>query len=70
VPHFRNPPFGRSLRVREQARAVARRREFAVKASSRAAVGRIRYWWQARPMAGLLVGWIAIALIGWRVWAA
>ncbi len=32
--------------------------------------GRIRYWWQARPMAGLLAGWIAIGLIGWRVWAA
>lgn len=39
-------------------------------ASSRAAVGRIRYWWQARPMIGLLVGWVAIALVGWRVWSA
>jgi hypothetical protein len=39
-----------------------------VKASSRAAGGRIRYWWQARPMIGLLAGWIAIALVGWRVW--
>jgi len=41
-----------------------------VKLSTGAAVVRIRYWWQAHPMAGLLAGWIAIALIGWRVWAA
>lgn len=33
-------------------------------------MGRIRYWWQARPMAGLTVGWITIALVGWRVWTA
>jgi hypothetical protein len=41
-----------------------------VRASSRTAVGRIRYWWQAHPMVGLAAGWIAITLIGWRVWAA
>jgi hypothetical protein len=41
-----------------------------VRISSGAAVVRIRYWWQAHPMAGLLAGWVAIALIGWRVWAA
>ena len=35
-----------------------------------ATLGRIRYWWQTRPMAGLTVGWIAIGLIGWRVWIA
>jgi predicted negative regulator of RcsB-dependent stress response len=38
--------------------------------TSEAALGRIRYWWQTRPMAGLTVGWIVIILIGWRVWAA
>jgi hypothetical protein len=31
--------------------------------------GRVRHWWQARPMAGLIVGWVAICVIGWRVWA-
>jgi hypothetical protein len=31
-------------------------------------LGRVRYWWQARPMTGLLVGWAAIAIIGWRIW--
>ncbi len=41
-----------------------------VSASSKTAIGRIRYWWQARPMVGLLAGWIVIALIGWRVWSA
>jgi hypothetical protein len=41
-----------------------------VRASSGAAARRGRYWWQAYPMAGLTVGWIAIALIGWRVWTA
>jgi hypothetical protein len=43
---------------------------FSVKTSSRAAVGRIRYWWQAHPMVGLAAGWIAITLIAWRVWTA
>ena len=37
-----------------------------MKASSEA----VRYWWQTRPMVGLTVGWITIALVGWRVWAA
>jgi predicted negative regulator of RcsB-dependent stress response len=41
-----------------------------VRSSSRADVGRIRYWWQAHPMVGLLAGWIAITLIAWRVWSA
>ena len=41
-----------------------------MKASSEAAGGRVRYWWQARPMTGLTVGWAAIALVGWRIWAA
>jgi hypothetical protein len=39
-----------------------------VKTSSGAALGRIRYWWQAYPMAGLTVGWIAIAAVVWRLW--
>jgi predicted negative regulator of RcsB-dependent stress response len=41
-----------------------------VKALSAAALRHVRYWWQTRPMVGLTVGWIVIALIGWRVWAA
>ena len=41
-----------------------------VKTSSRAALGRVRYWWQNHPMAGLTAGWIAIGLVGWRVWIA
>ena len=41
-----------------------------MKASSEAALGHVRYWWQTRPMVGLSVGWITIALVGWRVWAA
>ena len=41
-----------------------------MRTTSRASLGHIRYWWQAHPMTGLLVGWIAIALIGWRVWSA
>ncbi len=41
-----------------------------MKASSEAALGHVRYWWQTRPMVGLTVGWITIALVGWRVWAA
>ncbi|WP_165189074.1 hypothetical protein [Caulobacter soli] len=40
-----------------------------MKTSSEAAQGRIRYWWQARPMTGLLAGWLAIALVGWRLWS-
>ena len=40
-----------------------------MKASSEAALGHVRYWWQTRPMVGLTVGWITIALVGWRVWA-
>ncbi len=43
--------------------------EASVKTSSEAAQGRIRYWWQARPMTGLLAGWLAIALVGWRLWS-
>ncbi|MBO9710640.1 MAG: hypothetical protein J7521_20755 [Caulobacter sp.] len=39
-------------------------------ASSKTVGGRIRYWWQAHPMVGLAAGWIAIALVGWRVWSA
>jgi hypothetical protein len=45
-------------------------REPGVKTSSRTTVHRARYWWQARTMAGLTVGWIAIALGGWRICAA
>jgi hypothetical protein len=41
-----------------------------VKTSSKTTVRRVRYWWQARPLAGLAVGWIAIALGGWRIYAA
>ena len=41
-----------------------------MKASSEAALGHVRYWWQTRPMVGLTVGWITIALVGWRVWTA
>jgi hypothetical protein len=38
--------------------------------SSRTTDRHRRHWWQARPMIGLLAGWLAIALIGWRVWSA
>jgi len=38
--------------------------------SSEIALGRVRYWWQIRPMTGLIAGWLVIALIAWRVWAA
>ena len=62
MPHCRKTRFGRSLVVRE-------RQEFSVRPSSEPALGRIRHWWQARPMAGLAAGWIAIALVGWRVWS-
>jgi hypothetical protein len=41
-----------------------------VKTSSRAALGRGRYWWQSHPMAGLTAGWVAIALVGLWVWSA
>jgi hypothetical protein len=41
-----------------------------VRGSSRATAGRWRYWWQTRPLTGLLAGWLAIALVGWRVWSA
>lgn len=41
-----------------------------VRPSPEAALSHVRYWWQTRPMAGLTVGWIAIALVGWRVWEA
>lgn len=39
-----------------------------MRTSSGMVFGRVRYWWQTRPMAGLTVGWIAIALVAWRVW--
>ncbi len=44
--------------------------ERTVTVSSGAAFGRVRYWWQTRPLIGLTVGWIVIALVAWRVWAA
>jgi hypothetical protein len=40
-----------------------------MKPSPGTAHGGIRYWWQTRPIAGLMAGWVAIALVGWRVWA-
>jgi hypothetical protein len=33
-------------------------------------LGRVRYWWQSHPMAGLTAGWIAIGLAGGWAWAA
>jgi hypothetical protein len=27
-------------------------------------------WWQARPLAGLVVGWLAIGVLVWQFWTA
>ena len=44
--------------------------EHSVKTSAGGALGGIRFWWQTRPLTGLAVGWLVIAVIGWRLWAA
>ena len=26
-------------------------------------------WWQARPLIGLMVGWLTIGLLAWKAWS-